>query len=374
MTEALVGGVVVGDYVYNGKGERVKKTAGGTSTVFHYDAQGQLIAESDTAGTVRKEYVYLAGQPIAILVPEADSPQPAALVEPVAGATLTSATLAFTWASVPGATRYQLKVGYGPGTGEVFEAEFDASTTSTTVMGIPLAGETLHVQLETHFGTHWAYRRYGYATADVLAPAQMSDPVAGATLDNDTVTFTWGMVPGAVQYTLKAGTDPGGEDVHPQEVVDGSTTSITVTGIPRAGDPLYVELGTRFGTAFKYQTSIYGTGNVRILQVGVTDSGQYGHNYGSSAHYTELEAIFTGTATDLRLLVTGYDIDYANELSVYLNDKLLGHLTKGPNNGLNAGDALAVPSAAQLQGEDLLRFKQKTAGWKWGVTDLLLVP
>jgi len=108
--------------------------------------------------------------------------------------------------------------------------------------------------------------------------------------------------------------------------------------------------------------------------VGVIDSGQYGHKYGSSQHRTELYATFTGTNTDLTLQVTGYDIDYVDELAVYLNGNLLAHLTVGPNNGLNAGDSLAIPLAAQQPGANLLRFKVKTAGWKWGVTELLLTP
>ena len=59
----------MGEYVYNGKGERVQKTAGGTTTIFHYDATGLLIAESDALGNVSREYVYLNVQPLAILDP-----------------------------------------------------------------------------------------------------------------------------------------------------------------------------------------------------------------------------------------------------------------------------------------------------------------
>jgi RHS repeat-associated protein len=69
MSEARASGIVVGEYVYNGKGERVKKTAGGKTTVFHYDARGQLIAESDEAGATLREYVYLEGAPLALLTP-----------------------------------------------------------------------------------------------------------------------------------------------------------------------------------------------------------------------------------------------------------------------------------------------------------------
>jgi len=69
MSEAGASGIVVGKYVYNGRGERVEKAAGGRTTVYHYDAQGQLIAESDETGATLREYVYLEGAPLALLTP-----------------------------------------------------------------------------------------------------------------------------------------------------------------------------------------------------------------------------------------------------------------------------------------------------------------
>jgi RHS repeat-associated protein len=51
-------GQTLGEYVYNGLGQRIKKTAGGSTTVFHYDFDGNIIAESDPSGTFTKEYLY----------------------------------------------------------------------------------------------------------------------------------------------------------------------------------------------------------------------------------------------------------------------------------------------------------------------------
>jgi RHS repeat-associated protein len=58
------GSTTKGEYTYNGNGQRVKKTVNGVTTVFHYSLSGQLIAESDSAGSVTSEYVYLNGQPL----------------------------------------------------------------------------------------------------------------------------------------------------------------------------------------------------------------------------------------------------------------------------------------------------------------------
>jgi RHS repeat-associated protein len=60
-------GNVLGEYVYNGNGQRVKKYTynGSKCTVYHYDKNGMLIAESSSSGTVKAEYTYLNGQPLA---------------------------------------------------------------------------------------------------------------------------------------------------------------------------------------------------------------------------------------------------------------------------------------------------------------------
>ncbi|MDX2313193.1 MAG: PQQ-dependent sugar dehydrogenase, partial [Gammaproteobacteria bacterium] len=108
------------------------------------------------------------------------------------------------------------------------------------------------------------------------------------------------------------------------------------------------------------------------LQLNVTDPGAYGKGYGSDQHVLGLDATFIGTGTDLRLEVTGYDIDYADELLVSLNGNPLGYLSVGPNEALNAGDSFAIPAALQLPGANLIRFQVKTSGWMWGVTNLLL--
>ena len=60
-------GAMTAGYTYNGNGQRVKKNVNGTVTIFHYNLNGQIIAESNSAGTITAEYVYLNGQPLAKL-------------------------------------------------------------------------------------------------------------------------------------------------------------------------------------------------------------------------------------------------------------------------------------------------------------------
>ena len=51
-------GVTLCEYTYNGLGQRVIKEVDGVTTVFHYDFNGNIIAESDLSGNFTTEYLY----------------------------------------------------------------------------------------------------------------------------------------------------------------------------------------------------------------------------------------------------------------------------------------------------------------------------
>ncbi len=52
-------------YSYNAQRLRSRKIVGSVGTVYHYDLSGNLLAESDTAGVLRRSYVWADGQPLA---------------------------------------------------------------------------------------------------------------------------------------------------------------------------------------------------------------------------------------------------------------------------------------------------------------------
>jgi RHS repeat-associated protein len=54
-------------YRYNAGGQRVRKQAGGKTIQFHYDLQGQLLAETDPTGALIREYVWLGDIPVAMM-------------------------------------------------------------------------------------------------------------------------------------------------------------------------------------------------------------------------------------------------------------------------------------------------------------------
>src|SRR5690606_8261077 len=64
-----VNGEPVAEYRYNPFGQRVAKIlASGTTELYHYDEQGQLLAVSDASGNVQREYLYMDRQQVALVV------------------------------------------------------------------------------------------------------------------------------------------------------------------------------------------------------------------------------------------------------------------------------------------------------------------
>ncbi len=75
LVKAEEGANVLGQYQYNGLGQRVKKTAGGVTTYFIYDFQDNLVAEANSTGSVETEYLYRGSARLAkVDIPESGSP------------------------------------------------------------------------------------------------------------------------------------------------------------------------------------------------------------------------------------------------------------------------------------------------------------
>jgi len=55
------------EYLSNAFAQRVSKTAGGATTVYHYDPDGRLIAETTAQGELIRAYAWLEGAPLALI-------------------------------------------------------------------------------------------------------------------------------------------------------------------------------------------------------------------------------------------------------------------------------------------------------------------
>ncbi|MBI5937844.1 MAG: RHS repeat protein [Betaproteobacteria bacterium] len=66
LTRAILAAASTG-YEVNALGQRVRKRNGDTDTVFHYDLQGRLIAESAADGSRFRDYIWLGDLPLAVV-------------------------------------------------------------------------------------------------------------------------------------------------------------------------------------------------------------------------------------------------------------------------------------------------------------------
>jgi RHS repeat-associated protein len=67
LTEVEQGANSLAEYAYNGLGQRVIKQVGANTTVYHYDLDGKLIAESLLDGAMTREYLYMGKVRIAMV-------------------------------------------------------------------------------------------------------------------------------------------------------------------------------------------------------------------------------------------------------------------------------------------------------------------
>jgi RHS repeat-associated protein len=70
------GDTVVGDYQYDGKGQRAVKTTTTVTSHFIYGPNGELLGEYQSNGTPVSEFIYLSGQPLAVYATQTETLPP----------------------------------------------------------------------------------------------------------------------------------------------------------------------------------------------------------------------------------------------------------------------------------------------------------
>ena len=65
LKEVWDAGALTGSYIHNAQGQRTRKTTDQGTTVYHYDLQGLLIAETEADGSLIREYIWQGGEPLA---------------------------------------------------------------------------------------------------------------------------------------------------------------------------------------------------------------------------------------------------------------------------------------------------------------------
>ncbi len=105
----------------------------------------------------------------------------------------------------------------------------------------------------------------------------------------------------------------------------------------------------------------------------VAVDGRFGTRFGDSNNDGSLTASFDSTGEDVLLSLKGFDIDDSREVDVYLNGRRIGSLLRGQNNRLNRGDMFLIRQEQQRDGTNLVEFRHRTPGRRWGITELALL-
>jgi len=108
------------------------------------------------------------------------------------------------------------------------------------------------------------------------------------------------------------------------------------------------------------------------LTIGTVDNQSYGFNFdGVYTHTDEVLLEFTASRVDLDLTVSGYDIDFTNEVEVFVNQQSVGYLRRSRNNR-SSTTRFSIPADTVRAGTNELLFRQRVPGYTWGVSDVLI--
>ena len=127
-----------------------------------------------------------------------------------------------------------------------------------------------------------------------------------------------------------------------------------------------------------HSTRLWGLSNIAAkftpvveLTLGQTDTNQYGSEE-DPERPSGLRASFELDNTDYNVLfeVTGWDIDFPDEVTVYINGIDYGYLSLGTFNQYSAVDVFAFAKEDLISGTNMIELVQRDGVNRWGVTSL----
>lgn len=180
----------------------------------------------------------------------------AAIVTPAPGSTLGGASVTFSWSAGTGVAGYYLMVGEWAGGNTLFEQNMGTAR-SVTVPNLPTDGRMIYVRLWSLLDGEWEARDAQFRAAGFQPPvkAQMTLPAPGAALPGANVTFQWTAGAGVQRYFLFVGLWPGGNTLFSQDM--GTSRTAAVTGLPVAGQQIYVRLWSYIDEQWQASDAIY---------------------------------------------------------------------------------------------------------------------
>jgi RHS repeat-associated protein len=155
LIRAYEGSTQIAGYSYNGLGQRITKQAGNAITSFAYGIEGQLLVE--TSGTTAREYLYLNGEPLAVMDQAVATGSPTVTVTTVPA--LLGSSLNVTWSGIASPTATDWVGVYVPGSADDAYLDWDYTNGSAAgTLAFPLysyavtAGGTYEMRLFANDG------------------------------------------------------------------------------------------------------------------------------------------------------------------------------------------------------------------------------
>ncbi len=110
------------------------------------------------------------------------------------------------------------------------------------------------------------------------------------------------------------------------------------------------------------------------LQYSVINTTKLGWGYGSSKNRLEARYRFSGNSQTVILKAIGWDINWANEVKVVVNGKLVGRLARTPAGRSSTVSRYRLPRSMLRPNNNLIRFIQTRPGNRWGIRNVFIQP
>lgn len=129
-----------------------------------------------------------------------------------------------------------------------------------------------------------------------------------------------------------------------------------------------------------HSTRLWGISNIKAeftpvveLTLNQLDTTKYGSEE-DPPRPTGMRATFEldNVDNDVMFAITGWDMDFPEEVAIYLNGIAYGHLKQGSSNQNNAGDLFVFTKADLNIGGNVIELVQKDGVDAWGVSNLLI--
>jgi bacillolysin len=206
------------------------------------------------------------------------------IVSPVPGSTL-DAQPVFTWNAIANASRYELGVTDTP---DVYSFPrtvcYGTEETQCPYENAPTDGRSLFVRGVGLDSSYFEFRDtaslylYTAATVEPVAAPHLTNPKPGSMVASDNVTFEWaGSVAGdELEYWLAVGFGPSGRELY--NAAQGLNRSVTVSGLPTNGRPVFIDLRWRDAQGWHHTVYHYFTPpvlSVNDVSVAEGDTGSH---------------------------------------------------------------------------------------------------